>query len=424
MKLIYLIFLSLVFTVVSVLAQPVKVEVVKTDGNYQLLRDGKSYFIKGAGGGSYLNRIAAYGGNSIRTWGTRGADNLLDQANQLGLTVMMGLRVTPERHGFDYGDSIAVAVQLQECRQQVLKYKDHPALLLWGIGNELDLQYTNTKVWNAVQDIAKMIRDIDPNHPATTVTAGIDKEEVRLIKEKCPDINILTVNTYGGLPPLPRQIRDYGWEGAYIVGEWGPTGHWEVQKTKWNTPIEEISSQKAAVYKQRYEAAIKKDIERCIGSYVFLWGQKQERTPTWYGVFLSSGEESEVVDVIHYLWSGTWPQNRAPHIDYLRIGGKDAASSVYLNADQIYSASTKVTDPDKDKLIYRWEIMPESTDLQSGGDRENKPDVIPGLVRSMNGMDISFTAPANSGAYHLFVYVYDGNNNVATGNIPFYVNEK
>ncbi|MBN2414003.1 hypothetical protein JXQ31_20175 [candidate division KSB1 bacterium] len=423
MKVIYRIFLSLVLTAVIVMAQPVKVEVIKTNDSYQLMRDGKPYFIKGAGGGRYLNRLAAYGGNSVRTWGTRGAENLLDQANQLGLTVMLGLNVQPERHGFDYSDSAAVAGQMEACKREVLKYKDHPALLLWAIGNELDLQYTNTKVWDAVQVIAKMIHDIDPNHPATTVTAGIDREEVRLIKKQCPDIDILTINTYGGLPPLPQQIRDYGWEGAYIVGEWGPTGHWEVQKTKWNTPIEETSSEKAAVYKQRYEAAIKKDTERCIGSYVFLWGQKQERTPTWYGVFLESGEESEVVDVIRYLWSGTWPENRAPHIDYLRIEGKDAAASVYLNADKIYHARAQVTDPDQDKLVFRWEIMPESTDLQSGGDRESRPDLIPGLVQELSGMDVTFRAPDKQGAYRLFVYVYDDNNNVAAGNIPFYVNE-
>ncbi len=423
MKVIFMIFLTLVFTSAFVFAQPVKVEVIKTNKVWRLFRDGKPYFIKGAGGGRYLNRISAYGGNSIRTWGTRGAENLLDQANQLALTIMLGLNVQPERHGFDYSDSAAVAGQLETCKQEVLKYRDHPALLLWAIGNELDLQYTNTRVWDAVQDIAGMVHEIDPNHPATTVTAGIDREEVRLIKKQCPDIDILTINTYGGLPPLPRQIRDYGWEGAYIVGEWGPTGHWEVQKTKWDAPIEETSSEKASVYRQRYEAAIKKDTERCIGSYVFLWGQKQERTPTWYGVFLESGEESEVVDVIRYLWLGTWPQNRAPHIDYLRIEGKDAASSVYLNAGEIYHAAAQVTDPEHDKLVFRWEIMPESTDLKSGGDRESRPDVIPGLVQTLNGTDVTFLAPGKPGAYRLFVYVYDDNNNAATANIPFFVNE-
>jgi len=38
------------------------------------------------------------------------------------------------------------------------------------------------------------------------------------------------------------------------------------------------------------------DNKLCLGSYVFFWGQKQERTPTWYGMFLKSGEETAAID--------------------------------------------------------------------------------------------------------------------------------
>ena len=44
--------------------------------------------------------------------------------------------------------------------------------------------------------------------------------------------------------------------------------------------MEETSSQKAAVYQSRYEASVQQDKTQCLGTYVFLWGQKQERTPT------------------------------------------------------------------------------------------------------------------------------------------------
>ncbi len=40
---------------------------------------------------------------------------------------------------------------------EVLKYKDHPALLTWIIGNEPDLNHTNPKVFDAINDISKMI---------------------------------------------------------------------------------------------------------------------------------------------------------------------------------------------------------------------------------------------------------------------------
>jgi beta-galactosidase/beta-glucuronidase len=80
----------------------------------------------------------------------------------------------------------------------VLKYKDHPALLAWGIGNELNLQYKNTRVWDAVNDISKMIHELDPNHPTSTILAGVNKDLVGLIKQKTTDID--TDGEVGGLP--------------------------------------------------------------------------------------------------------------------------------------------------------------------------------------------------------------------------------
>jgi Glycosyl hydrolases family 2, TIM barrel domain len=399
----------------------IKTELRKTETGYQLYRGGQPYFIKGAGGGAYPGRIAAYGGNSIRTWGTRGAQRVLDSAYKYGLTVLMGLDVTSERHGFNYDDSVAVKKQLDRLQEEVLKYKDHPALLAWGIGNELNLQYKNPKVWEAVNDISKMIHAIDPAHPTTTVLAGIGKELADHIKAKTPDIDMLAINTYGGLAGLPRTIRQSGWEGAYMVTEWGPTGHWEGLQTTWKSPIEETSSEKAAVYRSRYEYSIEKDREKCIGSYVFLWGQKQERTPTWYGIFTEKGEESEVMDVMQFLWSGSWPKNKAPHLYSLQLNNKKAVDNIYVQPGSRNTVLTVVTDPDNDKLSYRWELLPEPTQLSTGGDFEARPKPIEGLITSGSGGNATLKAPDTEGAYRVLVYVTDGNNNVATANIPFYV---
>ncbi len=73
----------------------------------------------------------------------------------------MGLDVARERHGFNYDDTAAVKKQLEELGAEVLKYRNHPALLAWGIGNELNLQYKNPKVWDAVNDVSKMIHELD-----------------------------------------------------------------------------------------------------------------------------------------------------------------------------------------------------------------------------------------------------------------------
>jgi hypothetical protein len=405
----------------SPLAGPVKVTVRQANGKYELLRGGQPYFVKGAGGSQYPERIAAYGGNSIRTWGTGDAPKVLAAANQNHLTVMVGLDMARERHGFDYNDAAAVAAQLQKVKSEVLKYKDDPAVLLWGIGNELNLDYTNPKVWDAVNDVAKMIHEVDPNHPTSTVLAGASKKEIEFVKTRCPAVDILSINTYAGLATLPKQIADAGWTGPYLVTEWGPTGHWEGPQTPWKASVEETSSQKAAVYKSRYEASVLQDRAHCLGSYVFLWGQKQERTPTWYGLFTETGEETEVMDVLEYEWSGHWPKNRAPHISAFTLGGKTATDAVTLKAGQPISAQAAVTDPEKDKLTYRYELLPESTDLKQGGDRENRPTPVAGRINANDTGTALFAAPQQPGTYRLFVYAEDGHGNVATGNIPFMV---
>ncbi|WP_208420029.1 glycoside hydrolase family 2 protein [Paraflavitalea devenefica] len=402
---------------------PVKTALRKTATGYQLYRNGQPYFVKGAGGDDFPARIAAYGGNSIRTWGTEGAQRILDSASKYGLTVLLGLHVASERHGFNYDDTTAVRKQLEKLRGEVLKYKDHPALLAWGIGNELNLHYSNVKVWNAANDISKMIHAIDPNHPTTTVLAGVNKGLVDHLKARTTDIDLLAINMYGPLATLPQTLRQSGWEGAYLVTEWGPTGHWECLQTAWQSSIEETSSEKAAVYKSRYEYSVERDREKCLGSYVFLWGQKQERTPTWYGLFTEKGEESEVVDVMQYLWSGKWPANKAPHLYSLQLNNKKALDNIYLQPGSSYNAVTAVADPDKDKLSYRWEVLPEPTQLSEGGDFEARPKPIAGLVTTTGEGKATLKAPEKEGAYRLFVYVTDGHNNVATANIPFYIKQ-
>ena len=287
-------------------SKAVKVELKNNNGQFQLYVNNEPFYIKGAGleFGSIAS-VAKHGGNSFRTWRTENGEQsgkeVLDEALKNGMMVTMGIEVARERHGFDYNDEVAVKKQFERIKKEVIALKDHPALFIWAIGNELNLRATNPKVWDAVNDISKMIHEVDPNHLTTTTLAGISQSEIDLIKERCTDLDLLSVQLYAKILELPQQIKEFGWEGPYMVTEWGATGHWEVPKTSWGAPIEENSTLKAANYLKRYKAAIEADSLKCVGSYVFLWGQKQERTPTWYGVILEDGKETESVDVMHYL---------------------------------------------------------------------------------------------------------------------------
>jgi hypothetical protein len=406
--------------------QVIPVELVFRDGGYELLRGGEPFTVKGAGlEFSDVSVFASHGGNSFRTWRTDNVNQtgleVLDEAYEHGVTVAFCIEIGRERHGFDYDDEQAVAAQLEYARGEVLKYKDHPALLTWIIGNEPNLYFKNPKVFDAINQISEMIHEVDGNHPTTTALAGFSAELAGLIETRTPDLDFVSIQMYGDIVNLPTYMAEIGYEKPYFVTEWGAIGHWEVPKTPWEAPIEQHSSAKADNYLKSYEVAIASDPDLVIGSYVFLWGQKQERTPTWYGMFLEDGTETETVDVMHYIWNGEWPENRTPRLSSMSLDAKSAYDGVILQAGVQYPAMVDVSDPDGDSLRYRWEIMHESKATQEGGDLEAVPEKLTGLINGAETSSVTVTAPASEGAYRLFVYIYDDEGHAAHANIPFLV---
>lgn len=424
MNLIFGIFSFSISSIVGY-TQPQHVEVRMNDkGEWRLFKNGEEFYVKGAGGNQHWSEVVKAGGNSVRTWSTDNAREVLDQAQALGLMVMMGLWVQHERHGFDYDNEAKVKQQLDQFRKVVMEIKDHPALLLWGVGNEVDLFYTNTKVWKAVNDIAKMIHEVDPHHPTSTVTAGLDPEEVKWIKKDAPEIDIYSVNTYGEIANVRANLRKYGWEGPYLITEWGPNGHWEVKKTKWGTPIEQTSSEKAISYRERYTKEILADSKYCAGSYVFLWGQKQETTSTWYGLFSEDGKQSEAIDVLKEVWSKTPVNNHAPQLSVLTLENKRPEDSVELFADNLATGNLTFLDADGDNCKVKWMVVPESNDIKSGGDAESKPLPVSGVIKKKSNNQVQFRVPNVVGPYRLFVEVYDNQGHYAYANFPFLVKER
>ena len=402
--------------------QAVPVEIRGEAGSYRLYRGGEPYVIRGAGAQSVgdLASLARHGGNSVRNWAVEDG-GILDRAQELGLTVALCLDMARERHGFDYDDPVAVARQLERMRRQVLAYRDHPALLVWIIGNELNHDYRNPRVYDAVNDISRMIHDLDPNHPTTTTTAGLDRALAEEIRRRAPDLDFLSVQVYQGLFDLAGTLARIDLDWPLMVTEWGTIGHWEVPATPWGAPIELDSSAKARNYRQGHEQVIRKLAGRLIGDYAFLWGHKQERTPTWYGLFTADGRRTEAVDALQRIWTGRWPANRAPQVRDMLLDGKRTAHPVRLSPGRTYAASIQVADIENDALDFDWRVMKESAAKQSGGDTEAIPDELPGLIADPDAESIGLRAPQEPGAYRLFVYVGDGRGAVAHANIPFLV---
>ena len=394
------------------------VQVTKTDKGWVMLRNGEPYFIKGAGGTRHHEKLVAFGGNSVRTWGADNAGEILDRAHALGLTVTVGIWLEHERHGFDYNDKAAVAAQLEAARAVVEKHKDHPALLMWGLGNEMEGDGKNPAIWKAVNDIAKMVKQIDPNHPTMTVLAEIGDPKLDNFKQFCPDIDVLGVNSYGGLMTLGERLAARNLDRPFVPTEFGPLGQWEVGMTGWGVPVELTSTQKAKFCSEAYMASVVGYPELCLGGYVFNWGNKQEVTPTWYSLILEDGDATETVDAMSRHWTGQWPENRAPSISPIEMPGVDLNKVVAGSENR---ATVTARDPDGDKLTYTWVVQSESTDRKTGGDFEQTPPTHPEAILKQAGSNVLFKAPETSGGYRLFVYIRDGKGRVATANLPFFV---
>ena len=148
------------------------VRITRKDGGWRLSRNGKPYFIRGAvtGPGGSLDVLQQAGGNSIRTHA-----GALDDAQRRGFTALVGLPLGNPRKGFDYADTNKVEQQYNRVRDIVRQFRDHPALLMWNLGNEPEINTTPAQrvpLWREANRLAEMVRREDPNHPVMVVVGG------------------------------------------------------------------------------------------------------------------------------------------------------------------------------------------------------------------------------------------------------------
>ena len=388
---------------------------------YTLLRNGKPYVIKGVGGDKHLDVLAQLGGNTLRTWGVgEETKKLLDQAHQQGLAVTLGIWLQHERHGFSYRDEDKIEEQRQRVLEAIQNYKNHPALLCWGLGNEMEGvigEGAASTIWKEVNYLAEQIKKLDPNHPVMSVVANVNPAKVKAIKRHAPHLDILGVNAYAGASGLADKLRQYRWDKPYVLTEFGPPGPWEVAQTEWGAPIEPSSFEKMSHYYASHQDVIE-DEKQCLGSFAFLWGNKQEATASWFGMLLADGSKLPVADTMSYLWNQKWPRNRSPLLKEADI----PFANLKVKAEQTFTIQATYEDPDNDSLAYEWSVFAESSDRRIGGDKEPVPDEFTSAITSVKPSGkATIQIPEKRGAYRLYVTVRDGNGGAAIDNWPFYV---
>ncbi len=396
---------------------PSVVKLVKKGNGFQLLRNGRPYIIKGAGGDGSKTALLATGANSWRTWGADNLDDQLNQAQKLGMTVTVGMWLGHTDNGFDYHNAQQVADQLANAKKAIDRYKNHPALLMWGIGNEMEsgIPDNDPAVWQAIEAIAAYAKKVDPNHPTMTVVAEIGGAKVANINKYCPDIDVIGINSYGGAPSLPQRYIKAGGVKPYVLTEFGPPGTWEQGKNSWGVVPELTSTQKGQMYANAWNIAVAKN-PMALGGYAFTWGNKQEASATWYGMLLPDGERLAAVDALQTIWSGKTPANRVPEMNGLKLTTPDR-----VQPGGTVRAVLTTVDPEKDPLKVQWVLQLDPATYSTGGATEAIPPTYPEAIVKSDNTSCEVKMPRGGGAYRLFAVVHDNHNGAAIGNIPLFV---
>lgn len=431
-------------SVQTVQADVIPVEIVQTKTGWTLERDGSPYFVKGGcvvrssiddpDLPRLLDEIVANGGNSIRLWGTGpGTLGILDAAHERGLTVMVGLWMSqPGGHvdnagaGFDYTNGDAVQAQIDDLAIEVNKYKDHPALLAWGVGNELEhvdetADADTTAVilmWRAINLTAQMVKSLDPHHPTISVTAELGEwhlvDNATQLATWCPNIDIWGINAYETISELRGKIDAGPWDRPYIIPEYGPQGWWSSPQTPWGGRLEHSTAIKATWLREGWTDSIGGESDLCVGGYAYLWDDLDPPTNSWFMMFGPNGEPSECVDALHEMWTGELPENTAPRV--ARING---VASQRFDPGDPFTASVEATDAEGDELTVDWLIGKEIFD-DSGAYIWNIVGQCE-YVATNAGLVLEYDAPLTPGAYRLTAIVKDPGGRIGLAASPFFV---
>lgn len=408
-----------------VMAESATVRIIETENGFEILRNGSPFYIKGAGGKPYLKELSEAGGNTLRVYDTTNTAAILDEAQKYNIAVILDIWLPKYQNNYNfYKDKEYVKTMKEAVKKFVNQHKNHPALLMWNLGNELvyPLTLAENEFVETFNDMIDQIHKDDPNHPVSTTVAGASRGQTLSIHLNSPQLDLVGYNIFGGLKNLKRNQRQLSWVTnvmPYYITEWAGHGPWElIKNTKWNAPLELTSSEKAKVYKEKYKEYIGVDKES-LGSIAFYWGQKNEGTPTWFNVFDEKGRKSNVYYALKEVWREEEVAEDAPEVSQILLNQKlDSDLQVYSTKDTL-EAVLKLERPDSN-YIFKWEVLKEG--LGFGASSKRKLNMLNGDTIAIHRKErIQFQAPKEEGAYRLMAYVYDDNQNFATANIPFFI---
>ncbi len=153
----------------------------------------------------------------------------LNIADEYGIGVVMPLNLPPEG---DYTDRDFVEDLKAQARAKVARFKDHPALRMWGVGNEVYWEMDPDMYpafSQAYLEIADLFHQLDPNHPviyreAEDIYVPLIADSLRESGDMRPWL-LYGMNVYNkDLTEILSRWPDYGLDRPVFVSEFGAEG--------------------------------------------------------------------------------------------------------------------------------------------------------------------------------------------------------
>ncbi len=401
--------------------------VKKVDGQWRLYVDGKPFVVKGATFGRpytkdnigvYMKDLKSLGVNTIRTWGAgKETQLLLDSAHAYGIKVMVGIWMRHGRSGmegddnFDYlSDKKGLQDMFDGALDAVKLYKNHPAVLFFGIGNEVTLNVATDPEKKAyakfLETIIQAIKKEDTKHPVASVSAWTF--DWKWWKEFTPSLDIYGINVYGGgADQIPAEMDKLGVDKPYVICEYGVNGEWEAKPDKNGLLVEPNDRQKYDVIAKGYSQWITPK-KNCLGVYVFHYGNAEDHGGVWLSMYFNNSYRPAYW-ATREAYTGKKPINSIPDITVFSLPDMTKAYGEWL------PVKLELTDLEHDSLQISFHYN------QRTGSRARRDQINPLEFRGNLKSGVEVLVPRENGLIKVYVYVKDSYNNIGIAQTSFVI---
>ncbi len=390
----------------------------------------ETFEIKGVCGDQDLDRLAKLGVNTVRGYSISDPDAMrkkLDHAQSLGMKMIVSEWMPNQGENkhkkggvWDFDYNVKGDKMVESLIKKVEAIGDHPALLMWGLGNEVHLDEPYLRVVNRMsQEIHKRF----PHHLTSLTMINAKAEGIEAIKKFAPDIDVLGIQSYsrGAVSGSIKKTEEL-WGKPFYMSEFNTNGPWNFGKTEWGVEFDEPVTKKVSDLKACYDAIDASPL--CLGSTIFVWGHAVVYRPTYFSLLLdpdpSGRPKGDSFD--HLLMTpqaevmaekftgGELKGNRAPVLSTLEFAG--AGRSRLAKPGEAMDVWFAADDDNGDPVEFVTWILDSTV---------RKTTTVAGPFAQASSEHAIISAPETPGEYLLMVYAMDKKGGASASTLPFKV---